>query len=105
MRSMRGSINDPPNGGSHPFSDPGWTASRCAGASWRHAACLLASRLVCYHEAMQQAVPSRLQKGILNVADGRMRHAGICDDEVAQCYCNGTKGRIEAPAGSPPGAV
>ena len=31
--------------------------------------------------------------------------AGICDDEIAQCYCNGTKGRIEAPAGSPPGTL
>ena len=41
----------------------------------------------------------------LSAADRCVRCAGICDDEVAQCYCNGTKGRIEAPAGSPPGAV
>ena len=32
VRSMRGSIKDPPVGGSHPFSADGWTASRCAGA-------------------------------------------------------------------------
>ena len=29
--------------------------------------------------------------------------AGICDDEVGACYCNGTMGRIPAPEGSPPG--
>ncbi|KXZ48695.1 hypothetical protein GPECTOR_26g598 [Gonium pectorale] len=29
--------------------------------------------------------------------------AGICDDDVAICYCDGPMGRIPAPEGSPPG--
>ena len=33
------------------------------------------------------------------------RCAGTCDDDLAVCYCNGTRGRILAPAGSPPGSV
>ncbi len=33
------------------------------------------------------------------------RCAGTCDDELAICYCNGTLGRIPAPASSPPGIV
>ncbi|KAK9805381.1 hypothetical protein WJX73_008851 [Symbiochloris irregularis] len=31
------------------------------------------------------------------------RCAGVCDEDTATCYCNGTMGRISAPAGSPPG--
>ena len=29
--------------------------------------------------------------------------AGVCDEDLAICYCNGTLGRIPAPEGSPPG--
>lgn len=32
------------------------------------------------------------------------RPAGVCDDEIAACYCNGTYGRINAPLDAPPGA-
>ncbi|KAG2455017.1 hypothetical protein HYH02_000842 [Chlamydomonas schloesseri] len=31
------------------------------------------------------------------------RCGGICDDDVAICYCDGPMGRIPAPPGSPPG--
>ncbi|KAG2494841.1 hypothetical protein HYH03_007081 [Edaphochlamys debaryana] len=31
------------------------------------------------------------------------RCAGICDDDLAICYCDGPMGRIPAPEGSPPG--
>jgi hypothetical protein len=29
--------------------------------------------------------------------------AGVCDDDIAACYCKGKFGRIPAPEGSPPG--
>ena len=29
---------------------------------------------------------------------------GVCDDDVAACFCNGTHSRIPAAPGSPPGA-
>ncbi|KAG2494839.1 hypothetical protein HYH03_007079 [Edaphochlamys debaryana] len=31
------------------------------------------------------------------------RCAGVCDDDLAICYCDGPMGRIPAPEGSPPG--
>jgi hypothetical protein len=57
-RYREAGAKEPDMSGSFPISEPGWTASRCA---------------------------------------------GVCDDELAICYCNGTMGRIPAPAGSPPG--
>ena len=32
-------------------------------------------------------------------------HTGVCDDELAACYCNGTYGRINAPLDAPPGVL
>lgn len=32
-------------------------------------------------------------------------HAGVCDEDLAVCYCNGTHGRIPAAPGSPPGVI
>lgn len=29
--------------------------------------------------------------------------AGLCDDDIAACFCTGKYGRIPAPEGSPPG--
>ncbi|GAX85342.1 hypothetical protein CEUSTIGMA_g12759.t1 [Chlamydomonas eustigma] len=39
----------------------------------------------------------------LTPGGGNSRCAGICDDKIAMCWCDGAKGRINAPKGSPPG--
>ncbi|KAK9805384.1 hypothetical protein WJX73_009679 [Symbiochloris irregularis] len=49
-----------PQGAPKSWSEPGWTASRCA---------------------------------------------GVCDEDIAACYCNGTRGHIPAAPGSPAGAL
>ncbi|KAJ9526350.1 hypothetical protein QJQ45_009826 [Haematococcus lacustris] len=41
--------------------------------------------------------------GNCNADSGYCECPGICDPEVASCWCDGPQGRIPAPKGSPPG--
>ena len=58
---------------------------------------------------MLESVPNTSSIMVVIVAPAFLRArrsvdaAGICDEEIGACFCNGTFGRIPAPEGSPPG--
>ncbi|KAG2481857.1 hypothetical protein HYH03_019181 [Edaphochlamys debaryana] len=81
----------------------GWTGSDCATPQKRP--CTNKQRTIAdpRKEPTSFIGPDKRDWDWTNMAKVYSRCGGVCDDDVAICYCDGPMGRIPAPEGSPPG--
>ena len=79
-------------------------ASPCRGpGTWLHAQILLKCTSKKRATAPGESNAVRFKLAMLWMSLVVSHAAGICDEDLGICHCNGTLGRMPAPLGFPPG--
>lgn len=75
-------------------------------AGWTGTGCRTRQKRPCTNRHRDSGLePQGAPHSLMEPGFTASRCGGVCDEDFAMCFCNGTRGRIAAPDGAPPGTL